>query len=141
MVSLFFFSFFFLFLTSGEPGQGFCKGWLSCHHSPTIISQQWLLTLSIFFLSCCPSPHSLPSTLPFPSRPTCLPLERSRSWRQHAGVPAGSWELSLPKHFCLSEFISSGMSHTRELRSAFGFKFVQKVGMSLFRFFIFLFLN
>lgn len=50
----------------------------------------------------------------------------------------GSRELSLPKHLCLSEFIRSGMSHTRELRSAFGFKFVQKVGMSLFRFFFFL---
>lgn len=95
------------------------------------------------FLLCCPSPLFPPRTLLFPSCPACLPLERSRGWRGCAAgctccCARGESGALLPKHLCRSKFMSSGMLQSRELRATFGFKFVQKVGMSLFRLFFFL---
>jgi len=48
-------------------------------------------------------------------------------------VPAGSRELGRPKHLGLAEPVSSAVPRNRERRSALELKFVQKVGMSLFR--------
>lgn len=94
-------------------------------------------------------PSSFSSVLPFstfssPHAALSLVsrLERSRGWRGcAAGCAAGCTcccvrgesGARLPKHLCRSKFISSRMLHSRELRATFGFKFVQKVGMSLFR--------
>lgn len=92
------------------------EGRLSCSRSPTVTSQQWLHALSVFFLSCCPSPLSVPHTLPFPSvPPVCCWRSRGRRRAQE-----------LAEHLCLPGSISSGLSPARELRPASAFQFVQQ---------------
>lgn len=98
------------------------KGRLSCCHSPTVTSQQWLHPLSVFFLSCCPSPLSLPHTLPFPCVP---PVCSWHSW----GWCCASRSQELPEHLCLPESISSP---ARELRPASAFQSVQECAHQIY---------
>lgn len=90
--------------------------------------------------------HFLPPMLPFftfSSQHTALSLlshqfalEASGSGWQHASVPAGSWELSLPKHLCLSEFFSSGaLPESSDLHLGLGL--CKERGKSPVRFYLF----
>lgn len=89
--------------------------------------------------------HFLPLLLPFstfssPHAALCIPshLFAPGAVGADGRVPGccGSREHSLPKHLSLSESMSSGTPHSRELRSAFAVKCVHKAGMSLLRFLI-----
>lgn len=99
----------FLFLTSGEPDQGLCKGRLSSHCSSTVISHQWPHTLFVFF--CVALLHFfLPARCSFPRVPPVCPQSGASAGGDvpqdvlrdvHAAVPEGSRELSCQSTFAV----------------------------------------